>query len=94
MNPATPPEVHPTSAELAGTPACHEDDGLIHGRQTRMHNPGVGSSPPLTSSSRAPTADDLAGIPVCAEGEEDLTVRPRKPLPARPNHHRHEDPVP
>ena len=52
---------------------------------TRRQNPGAGEKtsrgkPPAPGKS-PPTPDDLAGIAVTADGDEDLTVRGRKPQP-------------
>jgi hypothetical protein len=76
----------PKPEDLAGIPACLEEDNPRLGTQESqdpqvvMHPTVlVGGSLPGWRANRPPTADDLAGIPVCAEGDEDLTVRPRKP---------------
>ena len=75
----------PTPQNLTGTPACIEEDHPT----IRLHGPqapnaanargGTGGPSERRTVERTPTVDDLAGIPVCAEGDEDLTIRPRKP---------------
>jgi len=39
--------------------------------------------PPSPGRGR-PTPDDLAGVPVCAEGQEDVSIRPRRVTFPRP----------
>jgi hypothetical protein len=77
----------PTADDLAGTPVSREEghppirlrgSGRVEGRGRAEQG---GGAPVAPSPPGSPTADDLAGIPVAAEGEEDLTVRPRKPGP-------------
>jgi hypothetical protein len=76
----------PTPDDLAGTPVCMEEDRptirVLGARGVRVRGRGgksIRGAPLAQSSPTRPTADDLAGISVSAEGEEDLTVRPRKP---------------
>jgi hypothetical protein len=67
----------PAPEDLAGTTVCKEEDNAtsrVRGRGRKI----VRGAPPAPPQA-PPTADDLAGTPVSAEGEEDLTVRPRKP---------------
>jgi hypothetical protein len=67
----------PTPDDLAGTPACKEEDHAsvkVRGRGRQTGRATLPASPP----EGPPTADDLAGIPVCVEGGEDRTVRPSK----------------
>ncbi len=74
----------PSPEDLAGVPACMEEDqptvqmrGSRAPRAVRSRG-STGAAPRSRIMKRTPTADDLGGIPVCAEGDEDLTVRPRK----------------
>jgi hypothetical protein len=85
--PNSPLPGRPTADDLAGTPVCQEEanptirvrgSGGVKGPGRRGKRVRGGS--PLASSP-LPTTADLAGIPVSAEGEEDLTVRPRTPPP-------------
>jgi len=76
----------PTPDDLAGVPACIEEDqptmqvrGSQAPRQTVRSRGSTGGTPGRRIMERTPTADDLAGIPVCAEVDEDLTMPPRKP---------------
>jgi hypothetical protein len=73
----------PTPDDLAGIPICKEEmkaatrlDSSVGGGMTRHGEEHDSNEPPAPPG--RPTADDLAGIPVSAEGEEDLTIRPRK----------------
>ena len=75
----------PAPEDLAGVPACFEDDQpevRLGGSQPRK---GVRTRGAIVESSGSqkkkmtPSADDLAGIPVSAEGDEDLTARRWKP---------------
>jgi hypothetical protein len=78
--PDSPLHDKPTPDDLAGTPVCQEEDTPTLRVRGSRRTRGRGA-PPASSPQSPPTADDLAGIPVSAEGEEDLTVRPRKPRP-------------
>jgi hypothetical protein len=76
------PHHKPTPDDLAGTPACKEEDlPMIHARvqrSTKVRERGLNSARPAPPTDGPPTADDLAGIPVSAEGKEDLTRGRRK----------------
>jgi hypothetical protein len=70
----------PTPDDLAGTPACNEEDHSISPDvKARGRGKSTCTIPPTQPLPSSPTADDLAGMPVSVEGSEDLTVRPRKP---------------
>lgn len=76
----------PEPEDLSGIPVCFEEHNptvVAQGRQGEqpVGRPEIEARGAFRRSrgNRPPTADDLAGIPVCAEGDEDLTVRPRKP---------------
>ena len=72
----------PTPEDLTGVPACIEEDHptiRLLGPQAVRTRGGTDGPDGRRTMDRTPTVDDLAGIPVCAEGDEDLTVRPRKP---------------
>jgi hypothetical protein len=78
----------PRSEDLAGAPACIEEDHptiRVRGSQdpqfvrTRGHSILVAAGRQIVE--RGPTADDLAGIPVSAEEDEDQTAGPRKHHP-------------
>ena len=75
--PESHPNGMPTADDLAGTPACREEDAPTIRVRTRSdtRTPKPAQSPP--------TADELAGIPIAAEGKEDLTVRNRQRFPRR-----------
>jgi hypothetical protein len=79
--PDTPRHSVPTPDDLAGIPACKEEDNptirVYEARDTKGQGragTSVSGAPP-----GPPTPDDLAGIPVEAEGEEEVVVRPRNP---------------
>jgi hypothetical protein len=73
----------PTPDDLAGIPVSKEEaQPAIRVRGTsgvKVRGGGgtVSGTPPQPSE--PPTADDLAGIPILSEGDEDLTIRARKP---------------
>lgn len=77
------PESHlrhqPTPDELAGIPACPEEDKAMIRPRGRIGSKAQANHQAATRRTQsAPTADDLAGAPVTAQGKEDLTVRRRK----------------
>jgi hypothetical protein len=75
---------NPTPDDLAGIPACIEEDHPTirsRGSQSRKAvrtRGSLGGPSGRRIAEDTPTADDLAGIPISAEGDEDLTVRPSK----------------
>ena len=75
--PQSPRPVDPKPDDLAGTPACQEENNPT----IRVRGLKDGNTVSPQSTSATPTADDLAGIPVTAEGDEDLTIRPRRSRP-------------
>lgn len=63
----------PTPDDLAGEPLCKEEEsgkGLSRTHRDRCEH-GL-------PAAEVPGADDLAGIPISIEGNEDLSIRPRK----------------
>ena len=69
----------PTPDDLAGTPVCKEEDNPTIRVRGSGGVPAGGRGRKRVRGATPPTADDLAGIPVSVDGEDDRTVRPRKP---------------